>query len=56
MTFKFSKNERDLLLNLCTVSAKMYGSDNVQRTEVEKLDHEIKARQYAHLVTKLGAA
>jgi len=56
MILKLSKNERDLLLNLCSVSVKMYSSENVQRTDTEKLQHEIKVRQYGHLVLKLGAA
>ncbi len=56
MQLKLSKNERDLLLNLCKVSAVMYGSENVQRTDAETLAHEIKARQYSHLAVKLAGA
>ncbi len=55
MNLPISKNERDLLLNLCKVSVTMYGSETAQNSS-DKLDYEIKARKYAHLVTKLQNA
>jgi len=56
MTLKLSKNERDLLLNLCTVSEKMYSGQARQFPGPDSLAHEIKARQYSHLATKLEAS